>query len=63
MQNKLKTKLDNLENIIPDVTTLVQINQYNTYKKQLEKKIGYIDKERPGVSCLVTANVDKNWRN
>ena len=62
MHNKLKTKLNNLENRFPDLTNLVHINQCNTDKKQLEKKIGYINKERPGVSCLVTANIYKNWR-
>ena len=37
--NTLKTKVDNLENEIPDATTLIHINQYNTDKQNLEKKL------------------------
>ena len=36
--NRLKTKVNNLENEIPDVTTLIYINQYNVdklYRKNL----------------------------
>ena len=36
--NTLKTKVISLENKIPDANT---INQYNTYKQNLEKKIGF----------------------
>ena len=36
--NTLKTKVNNLDNKIPDATTLIQINQYNTDKKNLEEK-------------------------
>ena len=36
--NRLKTKVNNLENEIPDVTTLIYINQYNVDKQNLEKK-------------------------
>ena len=39
---KLNTKVDNLENKIPDATILILINQYNTDKQSLEKKIGDI---------------------
>ena len=30
--NKLNTKVNNLESKIPDVSTLIQTNQYNTDK-------------------------------
>ena len=36
--NTLKTKVNNLENEIPDATTSIHINQYNTDKKNLGKK-------------------------
>ena len=36
--NKLNTKVNNLENKVPDKTTLIQINQNNTDKQSLEKK-------------------------
>ena len=36
--NTLKTKLNTLEKKIPDVTALIQINQYNTDKQNLVKK-------------------------
>ena len=38
--NILNTNVNNLENKIPDATTLIQINQYNTYEQNLEEKIG-----------------------
>ena len=37
--NTLKTKLNSLEKKIPDATVLIHINQYNTNKKNLEKKL------------------------
>ena len=43
--NTLKTNVNNLENKIPDATTLIHINQYNTVKQNLEKKIGDVDKK------------------
>ena len=43
--NTLKTKVNNLEKKIPDATTLIHINQYNTDKQNLEKKIGDVDKK------------------
>ena len=43
--NTLKTKVNDLENKIPDATTLIHINQYNTYKQNLERKIRGIDKK------------------
>ena len=36
--NTLKTKVNNLDNKIPDATTLIQINQYNADKQNLEEK-------------------------
>ena len=41
----LKTKVKSLEKKIPDATTLIQINQYNIDKRNLEKKIGNVDKK------------------
>ena len=39
----LKTTVNNLEKKIPDGTTLIHINQFNTDKQILEKKIGDVD--------------------
>ena len=39
----LKTKVNNLEKKIPDVTTLIHINQYNIVRENLERKIGDVD--------------------
>ena len=41
----LKTKVSNLEKKIRDANTLIHINQYNTDKKNLEKKTGNVDKK------------------
>ena len=35
---KLNRKVNNLDSKIPDVTTLIQISQYNTDNQDLEKK-------------------------
>ena len=35
---KLKTKVNNLEKNIPDLITLIHINQYKTDKKRLREK-------------------------
>ena len=43
--NKLNTKVNNLEKKIPDAPTLIQANQYNTDKQNLEKKNGDFDKK------------------
>ena len=43
--NTLKTKLNNLDKKIPDATTLIHINQYNSDKQNLEKKIGDVNKK------------------
>ena len=42
--NTLKTKANNLDKKIPDATTLIHANQYNTNKQNLEKNIGDGDK-------------------
>ena len=56
--NTLKTKVNNLEKKIPDATTLIHTNQYNTDKQNLEKKIGDVDKKyQIRTSGLVTATV------
>ena len=43
--NTIKTKVNSLKKKIYDATTLIHINQYNTDKQSLEKKIGDIDKK------------------
>ena len=43
--NTLKTTVNSLERKIPDATTLIQLNQCNTDKQNLEKKIGDVDKK------------------
>ena len=37
--NTLKTKVNNLEKRIPDATTLIPINRYNTDEQNFEKKL------------------------
>ena len=48
--NTLKTKVNNLEKKSSDATTLIHINQYNTDKQNLEKKVKYIDRKIPSAS-------------
>ena len=55
--NTIKTKVNTLQKKIPDVTTLIHINQYNADKQNLEKKIGDDDNEMPNTSGLVTITV------
>ena len=43
--NTLKTKVNNLENNIPDAPTLMYINQYGRDEHNLEKKSRDIDKK------------------
>ena len=38
--NKLNSNINNLENKIPNASTLIQINQCNSDKQILEKKLG-----------------------
>ena len=57
VDDKLNTKVNNFENKIPDATTLIHINQYNTDKQNLEKTIGDVDEKMPDVSGLVITTV------
>ena len=41
----MKTKVIKVDKKIPDATTLIHINQYNTDKQNLEKKIGDVHKK------------------
>ena len=56
--NTLKTDV-NLEKKIPEATTLILINQCNTDKQNLEKKIvrKKVDRKIPNVNGLVTTSV------
>ena len=56
-RHTLKTKVNNLERKIPDATTLIHKNQYITYKQNLEKKIGAVDKKVLDTRSLVTTTV------
>ena len=55
--NTLKKKVSNLEKKIPDLTTLIYINQCNTGKQNFEKRIRDAYKKTPDVSGLVTPTV------
>ena len=55
--NTLKTKVNNLEKKIPNATTLIHINQCNTDKQNLEKRIGYFDQKILDTSDLLSATV------
>ena len=57
--NTLTTKVNSLEKKIPDATTLIYINQYNTDKQKLEKIIGDVDKKITDTNGLVTTTVFK----
>ena len=50
----LNTKVNNLENKIPDASTLIQKNQYNTGKQNLEKKTRDVENKIPDISGLAT---------
>ena len=52
--NTLKTKVNNLEKKIPDTTTLIHTNQYNTDKQNLVKKLRILIKNILDMSGLVT---------
>ena len=41
----MKTKVSNLEKKIPDGTTLIHVNQYNTDKQNLDKKMEMLIKK------------------
>ena len=57
--NTLKTKVNSLEKKIPDASTLIHKNKYNTDKQNLGKRIGDVDKKLPDTSGLVTTTVLK----
>ena len=40
--NKLNTKVNGLENKIPDASTLIRTNKYSTDKQYLEKNLGML---------------------
>ena len=42
---QIKIKVNDLDKKIPDATTLIHINQYNTDKQNLNSKIGDVDKK------------------
>ena len=54
----LKTKVNTLEKKILDATTLIHMDQYNTGKQILEKKMEMLKKIiKPNTSGLVTTTV------
>ena len=55
--NTLNTKLNNLEKNIPDAPTLIQINQCNTDKQNLQKKNGDVENKIPHTTGLATIAV------
>ena len=54
---KNNMKVNNVEKKIPDQSTLIQTNQYNTDKQNLEKNIGEVENKIHDVSGLVTTAV------
>ena len=55
--NTLYTQVNNLEKKIQDATYFIHINQYNTGKRKLEKRIRNADNKTPEPYGLVTATV------
>ena len=55
--NTLKTKINNLEKKIPDVTILIHINQYTQINKIQRKKLEMLIKKIPDTSGLVTTTI------
>ena len=51
------TKVNNLQKEIPVLTTIIRINQYNTDKQYLKKKIEDVHKKVPDGSSLLTTAV------
>ena len=49
--------MNSLENKVPDSSTSIQKNQYNTDKWSLEKTIGDVENKTPNVSCWVNSTV------
>ena len=55
--NTPDTKVNNLQKEIPVLTTIIRINQYNTDKQNLKKKIEYVHKKVADGSGLLTTAV------
>ena len=41
------TKVNNLDKKIPDANTIIHLDQYNTHKQNLQKKIGDVHNKIP----------------
>ena len=41
------TKVTNLDKIISDATTIIDLDQYNSHKQNLQKKIGDVHNKVP----------------
>ena len=52
--NKIKTKVNKLDEKMLDTTTLTHINQYNGDKQNFQKKTGDADKKIRNISTLET---------
>ena len=57
VHNKVNTKVNYLENKIPDASTLIQTNQYDTNKKSLEEKNGEVENRILDASGFVKKNI------
>ena len=57
--NRRKTKVNNLDKKIPDASTIIHINQYNTDNQILEKNVRDFDKKIQDASGLVTTVLNK----
>ena len=55
--NALKTKVNNLDEKIPDATILIHTYQYKTDQQNQRKEISDVDKRIPHTSTLVTTSV------
>ena len=55
--NQLNMKENNSEKKIPDMTSLIHKNQYNTDNQSWKKKLGDVDKKIPYVSGAVTKTI------
>ena len=55
--NTLNTKVNNLEEEIPDANTLIQINQYTLKTTFMNTKMSEVENKIPNISSLVTTAV------
>ena len=53
--NTSKAKVNDLEN--SDASTLIQTNQYNTDKQNLEEKIGDVENTMPDINGLMSTKL------